>query len=239
MGVGGCCAGKAPTGPWEKYILRSSRCGTQGRGPGCSVLELGLPMDLGQPALLAALQPHQPFVLRVRPHADPLPAGHNSSLNGRHFDENHLSLSLWGSPDKLPDYQLDHAVLPSTALSCPHLGSALHEVLWNVKGSPRCMNMFLHGDAWPQKHETSFTIFCYKCSVILKDEFRLMNLKVLLKPSSGDMIYPCCDHTRHSSIWLFSAQNQRDTSDHKNKPSGLCNVLLQPNKQVQKRSLCP
>ena len=152
VGGGGCCVGKAPTGPWEKHFLRSPRCGTQGRGPGLSALEPGLPVHLGWPALLAALQPRQPFVLRVKPHADPLPVGPNSSLNGRHFDEIHLSLSLWGSPDNLPDYQLDHAVLPSTALSCPRLGSALHNVLWYVQGSPRCMHVFLHGAAWPQKH---------------------------------------------------------------------------------------
>ena len=98
-----------------------------------------------------------------------------------------------------------------------------------------CFSMVLLG---PKSTETSFTVFCYKCCVVVKDEFRLMNLKVLVKPSRGDRLYPCCDHTRNSSIWLFSAQNQRDTLNHKNKTSGMCNVLLQLNNQIQKCALC-
>lgn len=165
--------------------------------------------------------------------------GPNPSVNSRHSDENHLSLSLWGSPGFYkypPDYQLDHTVLPSTALSCHRLGPPFTRRF--VQGSPPCENMFLHVVLGPRNTEASFTIFCYKCSVIIKDEFKLVNLKVLVKPSGGDTRYPCCDHSRNSSAWLFSAQHQRDTLGHKHKPSGTCKALLQLNNQNKKCALC-
>ena len=137
-GGGGAAQRRPPQGPGKGTSFTPHDVGTPAEGARPQRWNLVFPCSWGGLAS-SALCPES------WPHADPLPMGPNSSVNSCHSDENHLSLSLWGSPGFYkypPDYQLDHIVLPSTAPSCHRLGSPFTRCFSMSKGPHRVRTCF-------------------------------------------------------------------------------------------------
>lgn len=88
------------------------------------------------------------------PHADPLPMGPNSSVNSRHSNENHLSLSLWG----FPGFYNIHRIINGTTPCCHpwhYPAIAWGHTSQGALICPRVPTMREHVSpcgTWPQKH---------------------------------------------------------------------------------------